>query len=412
VITGLVGLKPIDANQFDLHPLAPESWDWFALDDVPYQGRLVSLLWDKKGTRYGRGTGLTILVDGKPVLNRPDLKPIRLALPPLPKVAPRQPTDAQTNFAANNDGTYYPKVSASYTSPGSSLGKVNDGNYWYHIHPPNRWTCEGSPQASDWLAVDFGVPRPLQSVKLYFLDDGSEADAKVTVPARVELEGWDPAMGSWRPLSQSLEGQAIQGHRATVVRFPTTTLSKLRVTLRHSPRGKSGLTELEAWGEARLPLAEVPPPAGNLVFKPDGKGWPKASASFTDRFGGRPESAIDGKTVFQPTPMNRWTGYESRNSEDWLAVDFGRETEFRRVELAIYDDRGGVQAPEAYAIEYWGAEGRWKQAGHPAYSPSKPAGGQWNEVRFDPVKSARLRIRFLNKGKARSGVTEIQVWND
>ncbi len=38
--------------------------------------------------------------------------------------------------------------------------------------------------------------------------------------------------------------------------------------------------------------------------------------------------------------MNRWTSYESKNKADWLAIDFGKPTEFRRVELAIYDDRG------------------------------------------------------------------------
>ena len=54
---------------------------------------------------------------------------------------------------------------------------------------------------------------------------------------------------------------------------------------------------------------------------------------------------------FLPSPLNRWTSYESPNESDWLEIDFGAEKTFSRVELAIYDDRGGVQAPARYDVE-------------------------------------------------------------
>ena len=51
---------------------------------------------------------------------------------------------------------------------------------------------------------------------------------------------------------------------------------------------KSGMTELEAWGPGTRPYVPARPPAGNLAFNPNPKeGYPKASASFSDRFGGR-----------------------------------------------------------------------------------------------------------------------------
>ena len=65
VITGLVGLKPVSPNRLEVHPLAPATWDWFALDDVMYHGRRISIIWDRLGTRYGQGLGLTVLADGK-----------------------------------------------------------------------------------------------------------------------------------------------------------------------------------------------------------------------------------------------------------------------------------------------------------------------------------------------------------
>lgn len=53
-------------------------------------------------------------------------------------------------------------------------------------------------------------------------------------------------------------------------------------------------------------------------------------------------SATVELTLLLLSPMNRWTSYESKSETDWLEIDFGREVEFRRMELAIYDDRGGV----------------------------------------------------------------------
>ena len=108
--------------------------------------------------------------------------------------------------------------------------------------------------------------------------------------------------------------------------------------------------------------------------------------------------------------MNRWTSYGSPNQTDWLQIDFGKPVQFRRVEIAIYDDRGGVQAPKSYALEYWSG-GKWKPINVVEFSPEKPAGSQWNTASFDPVESEKIRIVFENNGAARSGATEVTVWN-
>ena len=109
--------------------------------------------------------------------------------------------------------------------------------------------------------------------------------------------------------------------------------------------------------------------------------------------------------------MNRWTSYESKSETDWLEIDFGREVEFRRVELAIYDDRGGVQPPTSYVIQQWtGTE--WRDVSNAKKSPEQPLGSQWNEARFDPVKSSKARIVFTHRGQSRSGVSEVSIWND
>ena len=111
------------------------------------------------------------------------------------------------------------------------------------------------------------------------------------------------------------------------------------------------------------------------------------------------------------TPPNRWTSYESKSATDWLEIEFGQATEFRRVELAIYDDRGGVQAPASYVVQYWSGT-EWIDVLNGKRTPEHPIGGQWNEVRFDAVKSSKVRIVFTHQGQSRSGLSEVLVWND
>jgi len=68
MITGLVGLRTRMDNTVEVNPLIPEGkWDWFCLDNVLYHGRNLTILWDKDGSRYQRGKGLHIYVDGKEV---------------------------------------------------------------------------------------------------------------------------------------------------------------------------------------------------------------------------------------------------------------------------------------------------------------------------------------------------------
>lgn len=414
IITGLVGLVPRDDDAIEVRPLVPESWDYFALDALPYRGYKLSIIWDKDGNRYSYGKGFHVLFDGKVVAKSQQVEPLLIpGVVPIkrdksPLEASRQlPNLTATNYVVNNDGTYYPRVVVSYTSAQSSVAKLNDGNFWYLQHPPNRWTCEDSPNAKDWIDVDFGVPRTIDTIKLYFLDDSDVPNSLIRAPQEIRLEQF--VDGKWTPLKHRARDEKIEGHRPHTLLLEETEVSRFRVLLTHRPDFKSGLTEIEAWGNHALPLETLPHPKGNLAYNDGSQAFPKATASYHDRFGGVPKSANDGKTNFLPTPTNRWTSYESPNERDWLEIDFGQEVEFGRVELAIYDDRGGVQAPVNYDIEVW-VDGRWQVVSDVTKNPQKPAGGQWNSATFSSQRSSKLRVQFNNASPARSGVTEIMVW--
>ena len=74
IITGLIGLRPRADNTIVVNPLLPkEKWDYFCLDNVPYHGHTLTIVWDKNGDRYHVGKGLRIFVDGQQKGYRPDL---------------------------------------------------------------------------------------------------------------------------------------------------------------------------------------------------------------------------------------------------------------------------------------------------------------------------------------------------
>jgi hypothetical protein len=195
------------------------------------------------------------------------------------------------------------------------------------------------------------------------------------------------------------------------VSFPTLAIQKLRIVFTHGKGGRTGLTELEAWGELAGAFQIAPPPGGNLALNLRGEGFPKANASFHDVFGGVPRLANDGKTVYRPNPINRWTSYGSPNATDWLEVDFGEPKEVGRLELCLYDDRGGVQPPASYTVQLWtGSE--WQEAPGQTKTPAKPVGSAVNTVAFPRLTTAKFRVVFTHQGNSRSGVTEILAWKE
>ena len=89
IVTGLVGLRPAADDTVVVHPLLPAGqWEWFCLDDVPYHGRALTIVWDKTGKKYARGQGLRVLADGKEIARRDTLGRVTGKLPPRAPLGP------------------------------------------------------------------------------------------------------------------------------------------------------------------------------------------------------------------------------------------------------------------------------------------------------------------------------------
>lgn len=74
MISGLIGLRSAAGKSFVVNPLIPaEKWSWFCLDQVKYHGKMLTIVWDKTGEKYGRGAGLYVLADGKEIARAVEL---------------------------------------------------------------------------------------------------------------------------------------------------------------------------------------------------------------------------------------------------------------------------------------------------------------------------------------------------
>src|SRR5438105_12017614 len=316
VITGVVGLRPRADDSVVVNPRAPRWWAYFALDDVGYHGRALSVLWDSDGSRYGRGAGLMIVADGRVIARAPRLGRLAAYLAPATPAAPGSAPLA--NLAVNTGHAAYPWTDASYAAPENPPTYLVDGNYWYHVVPPNRWTTIGSPNERDTVTVDFGSARRVQRVALYVLDD--RGLGPVRAPVRYDLDLW--VGDRWQRVVAAKRAPARpEGHRANVVSFAPTTTSRVRIVLVPRAGAPVGLSELAIWGSDSPGVTAVPP-ARDLAF--DAR--PSASYTAPDD---RVEQVNDLQVAFTRYSRNRWTALGTPNASDWVELDFGEPQSVR-----------------------------------------------------------------------------------
>ncbi|MGH7593031.1 MAG: hypothetical protein ACRELE_04160, partial [Gemmatimonadales bacterium] len=257
----------------------------------------------------------------------------------------------------------------------------------------------GSGNTSDWITLDFGIPRPVVSVKLYFLDDSTG----IRAPARYLLEMWQN--GKWESIpGQQRSPDRPQGHRANTVTFPVIRTSKLRAVLVHRPGASSGLTEIEAWTHASLPLAVPTAPPSNFAW------GARATASFTGR-SDRIDEINDMTVAFSRYSRNRWTAFGTPNASDWVELDLPTRHRVTRLELYLWGDAGGVKAPRRYVIQTWNGEA-WVDARVLSQIPLRPQVSSVNTVRIAPRETDRVRVIFQHALPAATGVTELMIWGD
>jgi hypothetical protein len=146
--------------------------------------------------------------------------------------------------AANVAETGYPAAQASYTWPGDKAVDAIDGQDFHLDVPSTRWTTYGSPNASDWLAVDLGAATRVSDVRIDFYDDGGG----VRTPSSYELQQQLPD-GTWQDVPGQHRTPAAPVGRAVnrIVIDPPVTTDRLRVVTSRADGGAVGITALQVW---------------------------------------------------------------------------------------------------------------------------------------------------------------------
>lgn len=103
----------------------------------------------------------------------------------------------------------------------------------------NRWTAFGSPNAMDWVELDFQRAAKIGSVELYLWGD----DRGVKAPKRVTIQYWDGT--DWRDamVHAQVPAEPAVSMVNTVTIMPVTT-NKIRVRFTHNLPAVSGMTEI------------------------------------------------------------------------------------------------------------------------------------------------------------------------
>jgi len=179
IITGLAGIRPREDDVLEINPLVPadaRSLTSFALQNVPYHGHLVGVVFDADGKKYGLGKGITVIVDGAVAAHSDQAKRITL---PLVRQAP-PPIAPRVNLAMNLYATGFPHGNASINADAASLYKALDGRVWFFPEMPHGWSTQGSTGAH-WYAVDFGKAVLTTAAELAFAADGAGTQAPQSV---------------------------------------------------------------------------------------------------------------------------------------------------------------------------------------------------------------------------------------
>ena len=188
MITGLLGILPQVDDNLIVSPIIPSNWTYFIIENLLYHGHLVTVLYDKDGSRYEKGSGLTVFIDGESVYNTRQ-KSAKVPIPPL-RTTEVSTGDTWINIAANPLGLseQYPKADATFTYEADWVYKAIDGVLYYDRIPDNRWTNFLSPNINDTVTVTFARPRNISSVTLALYSD-IERGGSIDLPARIEVYG-------------------------------------------------------------------------------------------------------------------------------------------------------------------------------------------------------------------------------
>jgi hypothetical protein len=239
IITGLCGIRPSLSDTLTINPLIDSTISYFALSNLNYHGHRITVIYDRDGTKYNLGQGVSVLVDRV----KTDVKEVNgkyqvIVGPTLHIISlPQTP-----NYALNITRTGFPVPSASInSSPDTSIFQAIDGRKWFFPEITNRWTSEGSGSSTDWYGLDFGQPRTISMVRLYLVTDKKT----LGIPDSVYLTYNNGSQ--WLPVKPDAgKAPPLMGNTVNTMAFDKVQARGIRVNFNH-PKSQVAISELECY---------------------------------------------------------------------------------------------------------------------------------------------------------------------
>jgi F5/8 type C domain/Amylo-alpha-1,6-glucosidase len=242
IITGLAGLRPRADNILEINPLIPmdphstNSIEYFCVENIPYHGQLVTIVFDRDGTRYKTGAGLSAYVNGRQVLAPTKLGEKQIAIFDPTTSTTSHPIDLAVNMARSG----FPAPAASINTSENELIQAVDGRIWFYPNVRNYWSNAGTQTDHDWFSLDFGIEKQISSAKLYFYADG----VKFKPPTKYTIQYWTG--GDWSDVSHPQKSpQKPLANGENIASFRPVSTSKIRVLFTNPKEAAIALVELK-----------------------------------------------------------------------------------------------------------------------------------------------------------------------
>ncbi|MFZ1529112.1 MAG: trehalase family glycosidase [Ferruginibacter sp.] len=213
VITGLCGIQPSADETITILPLADESIDYFCLTNLRYHGHKITIVYDRTGSKYKLGKGLTAFVDGKKT-KLVDQKSLYTG-PALLKRSQKE----TINYSLNITRDSFPKITASVNASADSLFPLTDGRIWYFKEITNRWVSYGAKKTA-WIEMDLGNAKAVSSLKFYPVSE----EGNFALPEKLTVQYFHK--GKWISLKSVTE---FKTDTRNSLHFLKTRASKFRL---------------------------------------------------------------------------------------------------------------------------------------------------------------------------------------
>ena len=261
VISGLIGIRLNEGNELIINPQIPDTWNRFCLEDIPYRGRQITVVYDVRGdgSRYRLHqkdevrAGLSVFVDG--VLTAYTAQMHRLAVKITPYILPVK--KHLVNFASStypfegySDG--YPKITASYIQ-----GELNphtkeniyaaiNSKVFYYPQPANRFTFTGTPHHSDDVIIDFGTSKRVHQINLFLYEDSGT----VKPPKAYHIQYATATHPDIFKEIKEIVKTPIhpEGNTVNRIAFEQVDARKIKIVFEHNGNTQTGIANIHALG--------------------------------------------------------------------------------------------------------------------------------------------------------------------